>query len=80
MNTSPDSSLLKNRTILVTGASEGIGREAAITYAKQGARVILTGRHLEKRALVSQTIDDLLQQPACVLRLDLATATAEDYQ
>lgn len=80
MNNIPGSSLLKNRTILVTGASDGIGREAAITYARQGARVILTGRNPQKLQLVRQTIDSLQQQPASVLVLDLATATAEDYQ
>ena len=80
MNNIPGSSLLINRTILVTGASDGIGREAAITYARQGARVILTGRNPQKLQQVRQTIDALQQQPASVLVLDLATATAEDYQ
>ncbi|ARU94117.1 YciK family oxidoreductase [Tatumella citrea] len=80
MNSIPDSSLLKNRTILVTGASDGIGREAAITYARQGARVILTGRNPQKLEQVRQTINALQQQPASVLVLDLATATAEDCQ
>ncbi len=39
--------LLQNRIILVTGASDGIGREAALTYAEYGASVILTGRNEE---------------------------------
>ncbi len=33
--------LLKNKVILVTGAGDGIGKAAAITYAKYGATVIL---------------------------------------
>ena len=37
----PQLDLLQNRIILVTGASDGIGREAAITYARYGASVIL---------------------------------------
>ena len=36
--------LLKDKVILVTGAGDGIGREAAITYAAHGATVILAGR------------------------------------
>jgi NADP-dependent 3-hydroxy acid dehydrogenase YdfG len=32
-----------NRIILVTGASDGIGREAALTYSRYGAHVILVG-------------------------------------
>jgi NAD(P)-dependent dehydrogenase (short-subunit alcohol dehydrogenase family) len=37
----PQKNLLQNRIILVTGASDGIGREAALTYAEYGASVIL---------------------------------------
>ena len=39
--------------ILVTGASAGIGREAAPTYAEYGASVILIGRNEEKLQKVS---------------------------
>ena len=36
--------LLDNRIILVTGAGDGIGRAAALAYARHGATVILLGR------------------------------------
>lgn len=36
---------LEDKTILVTGASSGIGRVTAIECSKLGARVILTGRN-----------------------------------
>lgn len=39
---------LKGKTILVTGASSGIGREIAIQTAKSGASLILTGRNTER--------------------------------
>jgi NAD(P)-dependent dehydrogenase (short-subunit alcohol dehydrogenase family) len=39
---------LIDRSILVTGASSGIGRETAITLSELGARVILTGRSEER--------------------------------
>lgn len=42
MNYNPFS--LKNKTILITGASSGIGRGVAIECAKMGARVLVTGR------------------------------------
>jgi len=45
MHYQPKGDLLENRIILVTGASDGIGREAALTYARYGARVILLGRN-----------------------------------
>jgi len=35
---------LEGKTVLVTGASSGIGRGIAIACAKMGARVVLTGR------------------------------------
>ena len=36
---------LKDRVILVTGASYGIGAHAALAYAREGATVILLGPH-----------------------------------
>lgn len=39
---------LKGKTILVTGASSGIGRETAISCSKMGASVIITARSKER--------------------------------
>ncbi len=39
---------LKGKTILVTGASSGIGRAIAIASAEAGANVILTGRNMSR--------------------------------
>lgn len=36
---------LQGKTILVSGASSGIGRETAIVCSKMGARVVVTGRN-----------------------------------
>lgn len=47
---------LSGKTILVTGASSGIGRAAAIECSKIGARVIITARNTER---LKQTFDSL---------------------
>ncbi|MFC5283213.1 SDR family NAD(P)-dependent oxidoreductase [Pedobacter alpinus] len=39
---------LDNKTILVTGASSGIGKETAISCSKIGANVFITGRNNER--------------------------------
>lgn len=39
---------LQNKTILVTGASSGIGKATAIECSKMGAKLIITGRNLER--------------------------------
>ncbi|MDR0940070.1 MAG: SDR family oxidoreductase [Mediterranea sp.] len=39
---------LENKTILVTGASSGIGRGIAVECAKMGAKVVVTGRNKER--------------------------------
>ena len=39
---------LKNRNIIVTGASSGIGRQCAITFSQLGANIILISRNKER--------------------------------
>jgi short-subunit dehydrogenase len=72
----PQHHLLKDRIILVTGASDGIGREAALTYSRYSASVILVGRNEEKLRSVAQEIDQAGGLPALV-HLDLLTCTPQ---
>lgn len=39
---------LEGKTILVTGASSGIGRGIAVECSKMGARMVVTGRNMER--------------------------------
>ncbi len=39
---------LKDKTILITGASSGIGKKTAIECSKLGARLVITGRNPER--------------------------------
>lgn len=72
--------LLQNKIILITGAGDGIGRTAAIAYAKHGATVILMGRTTTK---LEATYDEIVAagcpEPG-IAPMDLATATPDDIQ
>ena len=39
---------LENKTVLVTGASSGIGRGIAVACSKMGAKLVITGRNEQK--------------------------------
>ena len=41
---SPQADLLKDKVIMISGSSSGVGKEAAITFAKFGAKTILLAR------------------------------------
>ncbi|URN97553.1 YciK family oxidoreductase [Leclercia adecarboxylata] len=77
MHYQPKKDLLNNRIILVTGASDGIGREAALTYARHGARLILLGRNEDKLRDVARTIASEGGVPTREYILDLLTCTPE---
>ena len=46
----------KNKIVLITGASSGIGEAAAIEFAKNGASLILVGRRKEKLTEVEKKL------------------------
>ena len=46
----------RNKVVVITGASSGIGRAAAIKFAKKNAKVILVARRREKLLQVQKEI------------------------
>ncbi len=76
----PASDSLKDRVILVTGAGTGLGREAALAYARHGATVALLGRN-EKR--LESVYDEILAgggaEPA-MFPFDLAAADDDGFE
>jgi len=71
--------LLSGRVILITGASSGLGRALAIECARAGASVILSGRNGAKLERVYDEIESLGAPQPAIAMLDLAVATAVDY-
>ncbi len=76
---SPPADLLANRVILVTGAGDGIGRAAAISFAAHGATVILAGRTVAKLEQVYDQICDAEYPQPAIYPVCLAGASEQDY-
>ena len=75
----PDRDSLRGRAILITGAGSGLGRALAIECARAGASVILSGRNGAKLDLVYDEIEAMGAPQPAIAVLDLAVATAVDY-
>ncbi|MEC5318812.1 YciK family oxidoreductase [Brenneria populi subsp. brevivirga] len=75
----PKNDLLRQRIILVTGAGDGIGREAALTYARFGARLILLGRTEGKLQAVKRQIQEENGAQAQIIVCDMLTADAARF-
>jgi NAD(P)-dependent dehydrogenase (short-subunit alcohol dehydrogenase family) len=70
---------LKNKVILVTGAGDGIGKQAALTYAAHGATVILLGRTVKKLEKTYDEIEAAGYPQAAIVPLDMLGATKQHY-
>lgn len=72
--------LLHGRIILITGASDGIGKALALECARLGAQVIIHGRNVPKLEKVYDQIVAIDGAPRpSIAALDLASANAESY-
>jgi NAD(P)-dependent dehydrogenase (short-subunit alcohol dehydrogenase family) len=70
---------LADKTILVTGAAEGIGRAASLAFARCGAEVLLLSRNEARlEALYDEIVVAGGKEPG-ILAMDLAKATHDDY-
>ena len=76
---SPPNDLLTGRTILVTGAGDGIGRAAALAYAAHGATVVLLGRTLAKLEAVYDAIEQAGGSTPALYPMNLEGARDKDY-
>ncbi len=71
----PTANCLQDKIILVTGAGDGIGKVAALTYARLGATVLLLGKTQAKLEAVYDDIEAQGYPTAAILPMDLRTAT-----
>jgi NAD(P)-dependent dehydrogenase (short-subunit alcohol dehydrogenase family) len=73
--------VLRERIILITGASDGIGRALALHTASLGAQIILHGRNVSKLEKVYDEIESIdgATRPSIAV-MDLASADANSYK
>ena len=65
---------LKDKVAVVTGASQGIGRDTALALAEAGAKVAVAARNEEKLAALVKEIVALEAGQALAVKMDLADA------
>ena len=72
--------ILKDRIILITGSSDGIGKALALEAARLGAQVILHGRSVPKLEKVYDAIEEIEGAPRpSIAVLDLESTNSQSY-
>jgi short-subunit dehydrogenase len=49
---------LKNKVVIITGATSGIGEACALVFGREGAKIVITGRSPEKLELATKNLQD----------------------
>ena len=69
---------LTDKVILVTGATSGIGLEAAKVFAHNGAKLVMACRNTDKMAKVAQQFQD--EKPSDIVQLKLDTSDLDSVR
>lgn len=72
------SSRLKNQVVLITGASSGIGRAAALAFAKEGCRLALGARRAERLEALASELRARHGSECLIAPLDVRETNAVD--
>ena len=67
---------LKNKTVLITGASSGIGLACAEAFARQGARLVLSARRKERLDALAQELKKKHGTETLTIQLDVRNQPA----
>ncbi|MBH8551115.1 SDR family oxidoreductase [Nostocaceae cyanobacterium CENA357] len=70
---------LKNQIILITGASSGIGNACAKIFAREGAKLILAARRLERLQQLANTLSKEFSVEIHLLQLDVRDRIAVEF-
>ena len=76
----PAKDALHDKTILITGAGDGLGRSLALNFASHGATIILLGKTKKKLETVYDEIEQQGSPQAIIMPMDLGKAVEHDYQ
>ncbi|MGA8277137.1 MAG: SDR family NAD(P)-dependent oxidoreductase [Rhodanobacteraceae bacterium] len=75
----PGADILRDRVILVSGATGGFGRSCALACARVGATLILLGRRVRALESLYDEIEALGAPIPAIYPMDLEGATPQDY-
>jgi 3-hydroxy acid dehydrogenase / malonic semialdehyde reductase len=63
--------LLDNKIVLITGASSGIGKACSEEFAREGAKLILTGRRSERLKETAESFEKKYNSSVKILTFDI---------
>lgn len=62
---------LQNKTALITGATSGIGYACAVSFAREGANLILTGRRMQRLSELDKYLSENYGVKVLTIELDV---------
>src|SRR5260370_5898638 len=69
---------IAGRAVVVTGGSRGIGKGIASVFARNGARVLITGRDADVARAAAEELDALAERPGEVSFIQADVSNRED--
>ena len=74
------SNLLEGKTIVISGAGSGIGKQIARTYAEFGADLILLSKSIEKLESIYEEINQITSSSVIIQPINFKTSDEKNYQ